>query len=875
MASQPYGAFRQLIRRTSGAADGDSTGEIRVKIASSCTVPTMPSGQRQRSTRAFETLLGVQEARDPNAAPLEGEAFKNELFQSMLATWRAWAQTAPVVLVFDDLHWADPASIELLLHLFQLADEVPILFLCAFRPDRDAPAWQLKQAAETDWSHRYTGILLGPLSLNESDVLVNSLLAVADLPPALRQLILHKAEGNPFFVEEVIRELIEQGIVVRDQAGLRWHTVKPLEELQLSIPDNLQALIAARIDRLEEETRHTLQLAAVIGRTFFYRVLQRVDDMATELDWQLRSLQRAELIREQAREPELEYAFRHALTQEAAYDSILLKRRRVFHRHVGEVIEELFADRKEEYASQLAHHFYEAHDARALEYTILAGDTAFRLYANAEAVRQYSRTLEVAGWNPRRAPDLLHVYGRRGRALELNARYQEALDNYCDMERVGREGNRRDLELAAVTRRAVLLATPTPVYNPSEARALCDQALELAREIGDHRAAVRILWIMMLLYHHEGELEKSIANGEQALLIARQLDLREELASVVNDLVIVYESIGDLDRARAAGQEAHALWQELGNQPMLLDSLGGAAGTEVLAGNFDRAIQLAEEADQLGQEIGNLWGQAYSRMYIAYVYERRGEFSRALEIMEACLRLSKAAGFMAPFGVTRADMGFIYARLGWVDRGLDLLLEALSSTADRTGPWQTWVMSQLARVQILSGHPGAAEAVLRDAASAGGSDPGLLYTLPLHLARLALTVARSDFAGALKLIDEQPIYARIFPIFVPEVLYLKGLALLGLGRTEAARRVLNQARHEARAMGSRRLVWPILVTLSEIEERRGHAARAHTLLCEARSIVQYIAEHIDQAELRASFLGLPQVQAVLARPALALTPRDA
>ena len=205
-------------------------------------------------------------------------------------------------------------------------------------------------------------------------------------------MILEKTDGNPFFVEEVVRTLIDTGAVVRDESGARWRSVTEVEEI--AIPENVQTLITSRFDRLESEVRSTLQMASVIGRSFYYKVLKLVSDTTSQLEGQLTTLQRVELIREAARVPELEYMFRHELTRDAAYNSILRRRLRQFHRRVGEAIEELFIDRVEEQASRLAHHFDEGRDfEKALKYYTLAADAAARLYANVEANTQYARAI--------------------------------------------------------------------------------------------------------------------------------------------------------------------------------------------------------------------------------------------------------------------------------------------------------------------------------------------------------------------------------------------------------------------------------------------------------------------------------------------------
>ena len=188
-------------------------------------------------------------------------------------------------------------------------------------------------------------------------------------------------------------------------------------------------MLTARIDRLEAEVRGTLQLASVIGRYFYQRVLAHIANLAADLDDQLLTLQRTQMIQVAARLPELEYIFRHALTQEAAYSTILLRQRRVFHGQVGESLESLFPDQREELAGSLARHFYLARDyPRALRYYTLAGDAAFRQFATAEAIDHYGKAIECSGKVEQTTSDqLVHLYAKRGRAYELANQFEAAL----------------------------------------------------------------------------------------------------------------------------------------------------------------------------------------------------------------------------------------------------------------------------------------------------------------------------------------------------------------------------------------------------------------------------------------------------------------
>jgi len=323
---------------------------------------------------------------------LEGEQLKVGTFRAMETLIEYAASDRPLVLVCEDLHWADPTSIELLEHLLALTDRAPLLFICVFRPQTEHGSWELRETAARLYRYRHTDLWLDPLSASESETLVGNLLGVEGLPQKLKWRILSHTEGNPFYVEEIIRSLMDSGAIVRDEATGCWVATRDVADI--AIPDTLQGVLMARIDRLQEETKRVLQLAAVIGRIFLYRVLAAIAQEERELDAHLLTLQREEMIRERARLPELEYIFKHHLIQEAAYNGLLKRERRGFHRQVAEALEQLFPDRMEEQAGLLAHHWERAEEPdKATEYLLRAGDQARLAYAHQEAIDYYRRAL--------------------------------------------------------------------------------------------------------------------------------------------------------------------------------------------------------------------------------------------------------------------------------------------------------------------------------------------------------------------------------------------------------------------------------------------------------------------------------------------------
>src|SRR5574341_2162065 len=426
----------------------------------------------------------------------------------------------------------------------------------------------------------------------------------------------------------------------------------------------------------------------------------------------LAALEAAGLIRLAAVQPELEYLFRHALLQDAAYASLVKADRKHLHLVVGEALEQLYPDQlaARELAPVLAPHFYLAGDgARALRYVTLAGDAAARVYANAEAEMQYARALELATREDSSvlasSDQLIHLYLSRGHALELTGRYLEAWRGYEEMEAFARARADRTLELAGLSERAKIRATPTPFHNLAEGKTLAEQALALARELGDRRAECKVLWILMLVNYFTSRPREAMTFGEQSLTIARGLGEggREQLAFTLNDIARPYAALGQMERAFEVLAEARTLWQALGNLPMLADSLGSAADNRYLAGNYDLAIKFSEEALVVSRSIDNLWGQAYSQWIRAYAHWEHGEPDKIIEIFEEMIQYGEGIGFSVALSAMRNDLGWIYGSLGLVDRGLDHL--RLAQTFSQDLPWfQSWALANLARLYIRQGN---------------------------------------------------------------------------------------------------------------------------------------------------------------------------
>ncbi len=409
--SVAYLVWLDLLRGLLGVRVGD--GPVDVGDALRGRVQALYPEQSDEVYPFLAALMSLPLEKESEArlSHLDGRELKSATFRAVETLVASAARERSLVLVVEDLHWADPTSIELLEKLLAVTEGHALLIVCVFRPERSHKSWQLRQTAARDHGQRHTDLWLDPLSEAESGRLVGNLLWMECLPPELKERILDRAEGNPFFLEEVLRSLIDEGAIEQEVGTGRWLAAREVSEI--AIPDTLQGVLAARIDRLEEETKRVLQMAAVIGRLFLCRVLTQLAHEERDLHAELQTLQREEMIRERARLPDLEYIFKHQLTQEAAYNGLLIKDRRVFHRQVAEALERLFHVRVEEQVGLLAYHWERAGDVeKATEYLLRAGDRARLAYALQEATDYYQRalvSLKEAGEDEQAARTLMRL----------------------------------------------------------------------------------------------------------------------------------------------------------------------------------------------------------------------------------------------------------------------------------------------------------------------------------------------------------------------------------------------------------------------------------------------------------------------------------
>jgi class 3 adenylate cyclase/tetratricopeptide (TPR) repeat protein len=382
--------FADLLQRWAGIAD-DAEGAAQAKLHAAL-AGIMPDRERDEVFPFVATIMGMRPdgERTDRRRGGEGEAMVELIVKHLGHVLRRMTDVRPTVLVFEDLHWADQSSIQLLEASLRLAGRHRLLFVVLARPEAPDTADRILATARTEHAALYTEIRLGHLTAPHCYALIQNLLGTPDLPYATRELIVRRAEGNPFYIEEVIRSLIEDGAVAYDDGQVRLTDRLPAAV----IPSTVQEVVMSRVDRLDEATRHVLQVAAAIGRSFQHHLIAGILDGEPDLDAILDDLVRRELIRgsdavgRQTRRPERGYVFTHALVQETIYEAILHKTRQALHRRVAQAIERLYADRLCEFYGMLAYHYSRGEEpAKAETYLFQAGEEAARAAASSEALQ--------------------------------------------------------------------------------------------------------------------------------------------------------------------------------------------------------------------------------------------------------------------------------------------------------------------------------------------------------------------------------------------------------------------------------------------------------------------------------------------------------
>ncbi|MBN2006098.1 MAG: AAA family ATPase, partial [Anaerolineae bacterium] len=579
---------------------------------------------------AWLLSLPLDEVATARLRGIDAEGLQVLAFRAVETLLETAAQRTPLVLVCEDLHWADATSLALLEHLLPLTDRVPLLFLCIFRPEREHGCWHIREVAARTYEHRHTDIQLKALSLDESAQLVGNLLSIEVLPPEFRTRVLERAEGNPFYVEEIIRSLIDDAVIAYDEATRRWHAIREMDERTL--PDTLYGVLMARIDRLPVGAKRVLQLASVIGRIFSYPLLAAIAESGA-LDANLVTLQRAQMILERTHSSEREFIFHHQFTLGAAYTGLLRRARRVLHRRVAEALETLYPERIEENLGLLAYHWDQSEDVeQARNYLCRAAKQATAQFANAEAVDYLERALALI---PETLPDqrydllltLEQLHNLQGlRELQLGD-----LDELQTLAEILNDGTPTGVNrLAEVSYRRTQYAYLLGKFE--EAIATSKQTIQLAKTAKSiqFEALSHLIWGQVLRVHN-AQIEEAEDHQTKAIALANAAHLDDIEAQALSEMGLLYSFfLHKFGQARSYLERCLTLYQNLGDRVGVARAQGCIGASYFWEGDLVTARDYQTRVLRLHYEIGDLYAQGWVLNDLGSITIKMGDYADAL-----------------------------------------------------------------------------------------------------------------------------------------------------------------------------------------------------------------------------------------------------
>jgi predicted ATPase/class 3 adenylate cyclase len=661
---------------------------------------------------------------DEKVKYLDAQELKVQIRLTIKKMLEALARVRPLLLVIDDYHWIDRETLELLEFLF--APSVPgatdtafppILLLALSRIEKDVPPYQTREALKKARAEDYREIILTPLPEEATSRMLYNLLNIPGFTEGFKDKIQIKAEGNPFYIEEIVRALIDSGVLLLD-SGV-WRLTADVKALP--VPNTVQAVILSRLDKLEHDVRDVLQMAAVVGRNFYAPVLEQLCGLdSLMLSVVLATLEDYEYITESKKEPENEYAFRHPLLQEVAYGSLLIKRRRELHRKVGDLIERLYPDRRDEFTEILAYQYAASDDKdKAREWLLKAGRKAKDRYANDEAIRYFQKVVELnSPEGADSAVELAVVFEALGDIACVKGENDAALKYYDEVYRLAqgdkitaaraqirsaevhnnRAEYRRALELLEIAGQDLTGATAREAAELAEIgvkrsdlysalgdvkRAIreAEQALETADRLArdgqvEPKAIDRIrndaLNHLGWIYREQGDYDRAIEYYRKAQRIAEAAGDKGWIARSFNNLGVVYKDKNDYSQAVDFFDKCLKVAQAIGFKGMV-GAVNLNLGTVYSdLGEYDRTIELYQNYLAICQETGDKHGAGMAYNNLGIVYKDRGDYDRAIECYATYLRIAEEIGSKSGIGAASSNMGIVYSALGEYEKAIAL-----------------------------------------------------------------------------------------------------------------------------------------------------------------------------------------------------------
>ena len=698
-------------------------------------------------------LLAASRRLPPHSTRLPSMEDQERLLWSVTGFVQALADQRPMALLLDDLHWADASSLTLLQHLARHTRAYAVMLLCTYRDVELGRQHRLAVALrDLDREQVAEHMAIRRLGKDGTATLIATSFGEEEVAAEFAELVYRQTEGNPFFTQEVLRALVERGDIHQEDG--RWER---REVGEMEVPESIRSTIGERLSRLSEDAQAILHEASVFGQTFGFDQLQAIGGReADEVEAALKSAMAAGLLRAEKDE----YAFNHALTQQALYAELSGRRKRRLHLAAGEALERLPPTDRTERAAELAWHFLQGADPeRALRYATVAGDQAEAVFAHGEAERHYRVALELAQERGETSTES-ELLEKRGRALNSMGRYDEAL------------------------------------------KAL-GQAAEKYRRANDVEAQARVAAQIGRVHADQGTSDEGIAYTERMLEALEGGDPSPGMAALYAALAFLYFAAGRYREQQVAAERASELARRFGNDELLAAAEVRRGSALLLLGQREQALAVLEDAIPLAERVGDLVSLHRALAAVAELYRVGGQFDQSKLHRERALEMANRLGTPATIAFAMATLGRVYFLQGaWEEAGA--LLERALTIAGSTSSWfAAYPSLHLGELRLAQGACDEASQLLDMAATIGrrNSDMQAMRFAHRALAERDLSQGRPEAARERlePLLDRPGLTEEQVTMLLPVL----ARAELEAGNLERAERVLAETMSRAAAQNAR------------------------------------------------------------------------
>ena len=763
-------------------------------------------------------------------------ATKERMMREMGDALGIFATTSPVVILLEDLHWADPSSVDLLRHLSQRISNLRVLIAGTFRPeDIERSNHSLKSCKAEMQAHKLCEeIPLDELSLAHIQDYLNVTFSPHSFPAEFAEHIHDKTEGHPLFATNLLQYLHERGDIAKSNEI--WSLSRPISEMELEAPESVRSMISKKIDSLAEEERRVLQYASVEGQEFLSTVVANllgVDEVdLEELLARIEKTHRLIVTRGEEELPDgslaTRYRFAHALYENFLYGGLVTKRKIMLHKQAGEQLASHYGRRAPQIATQLALHFERGRDfSRAVEFLIHAGDNATRLYANAEAADHYTRAMNLAKKLPDdvREERMATLFGKRGAANMALSRFAQSVDDYTRMLKHQEALDSPEKKAAGLNALALTLFYS---HRVEEMEARANEALAAAKRAGSETLRLDTMGLIALKHLCYGELALGRPILDDVIKSARASNYKPALLSALTWRGCLYFFQTEYERAIEIEQEARELASRMRDGFHLLTAMFFLGLSKGNLGRMSEAIATLEEAIKMGSRNGDRFWFPRMPNCIGWLHRELQDFEGARKHNEEGLRVARQynvleaqANSLINLGIDHINKGKpeetvsafdqtreIFERDAWFRWRYNIRLEAATA-------WHWLRQGDLER---------AGEFVQRLLDTANHHEVHK-YIAEAHRLKAKIAIATSDPATA---------------------------------ETEFAVALEELQRHPAPL-----IAWRTYADLGRMQSDRGDLTAAQASYTRAAEIINACAANVTDEGLRATFLNSPAVSKIM------------